>query len=195
MTVAATLLMVATSVVGCGGNLADNSAGSSSDMPRSGIRVTSSEFSEGGQLPDRYTCHGAGTSPPLRWSGVPTAAAALAVIVTDPDAPRGTYTHGVLFDLPPQVHELASASTPPQARQATNNAGTMGYTPPCPPSGTHHYRSTVVGLRDRIELPDSAPLDRAIQQIWAEALARGTLVTTVTHPCAAVLHQLVHWFA
>jgi phosphatidylethanolamine-binding protein (PEBP) family uncharacterized protein len=121
MTVAATLLMVAISAVGCGSNRAETSAGSSPDMSRSGIRVTSSEFSEGGRLPDRYTCHGAGMSPPLRFSGVPRAAAALAVIVTDPDAPRGTYTHWVVFDLSPQVHELASASTPPRARQATNS--------------------------------------------------------------------------
>jgi len=182
MTFVATLLMVAISVVGCGGHHADTSAGSSPDLSRSDIRVTSSEFSEGAQLPERYTCHGAGISPPLRFSGVPTAAAALALIVTDPDAPRGTYTHWVLFDLPPHVHELASASTPPQARQATNSAGTIGYTPPCPPSGTHHYHFTLVGLRDRIELPDGAPLDQTIQHIWAQALAHGTLVATVTHP-------------
>jgi Raf kinase inhibitor-like YbhB/YbcL family protein len=175
------LLMVAISVVGCGGNRADNSAGSSPDMSGSDITVTSPEFSEGAQLPDRYTCHGAGLSPPLRWSGVPPAAAALALIVTDPDAPGGTYTHWVVFDLPPQVHELASGTTLPQARQATNSAGTIGYTPPCPPSGTHHYRFTLIGLRDRIELPNGAPLDQAIQHISAEALARGTLVATVTH--------------
>ncbi|MDQ3886799.1 MAG: YbhB/YbcL family Raf kinase inhibitor-like protein [Actinomycetota bacterium] len=181
MTVTATLLMVATSVVGCRGNRADHGAGSSPGEPRSEITVTSSEFSEGGRLPDRYTCHGAGMSPPLQWSGVPRAAAALAVIVTDPDAPRGTYTHWVLFNLPPQVHELASATTPPQARQARNSAGMIGYTPPCPPGGTHHYQFTVVGLRDRIELPDGALLDRATQQIWAEAVAHGTLVATVTH--------------
>jgi Raf kinase inhibitor-like YbhB/YbcL family protein len=182
MTVVATLLMVAISVVGCGGTRAETSAGSSPDMSRSGIRVTSPEFTEGAQLPERYTCYGAGLSPPLRFSGVPRAAAALALIVTDPDAPGGTYTHWVVFDLPPQVQELASASTPPQARQATNSAGTIGYTPPCPPSGTHHYHFTLLGLRDRIGLPDGAPLDQAIQHIRAQALAHGTLVATVSHP-------------
>lgn len=181
ITVIATLLMVALSVGGCGGNRADTSAGSSPGMSQSNISVISPEFSEGGRLPDRYTCRGAGMFPPLRWSGVPTAAAAEAVIVTDPDAPGGIYTHWVLFDVPPQVHELAPPSIPPQARQAINSAGTIGYTPPYPPSGTHHYQFTVVGLRDRIELVDGAPLDRAIQQIQAGALARGTLVATVTH--------------
>jgi Raf kinase inhibitor-like YbhB/YbcL family protein len=177
----AALLMVAISVGGCGGGHADTRAEPPSGLPPSDISVSSPEFSEGGQLPDRYTCHGAGLPPPLRWSGVPPAAAAVAVTVTDPDAPSGTYTHWVLFDLPPTVHGLAAGSIPPQARQATNSAGTIGYTPPCPPSGTHHYRFTVIGLRDRIELPDGAPLDQAIQQIQTAALARGTLVATVTH--------------
>jgi Raf kinase inhibitor-like YbhB/YbcL family protein len=181
MTVLATLVMLAIGAAGCGGTHVDDSAGSSAGMPRSTIGITSSDFADGARLPDRYTCHGAGISPPLRFSGVPTGAAALAVIVTDPDAPGGTYTHWVLFDLPPQVHELAPGSTPAQARRATNSAGTIGYTPPCPPSGTHHYRFTVVGLRDRITLPDGAPLERAIQRIEAKALARGTLVATVTH--------------
>lgn len=177
----ATMLMVALSVGGCGGNNADTSAGSSSGMSQSDISVISPEFSAGSRLPDRYTCHGAGMFPPLRWSGVPTTAAAVAVIVTDPDAPSGTYTHWVLFDVPAQVHELTPPRIPPQARQATNSAGTIGYTPPCPPSGTHHYQFTIVGLRNRVELPDGAPLDQAIQQIQAGALARGTLVATVTH--------------
>ncbi len=174
--------MVTVSVAGCAGNSADHSAESAPGLSRSDIRVTSSEFAEGAQLPDRYTCHGAGLSPPLWWSGVPDAAATLAVIVTDPDAPRGTYTHWVVFDLPPQIRELAPATIPPQARQATNSAGTIGYTPPCPPSGTHHYQFTVVGLRHRIELPNGAPHDQAIQHIWAEALARGTLIATASHP-------------
>jgi Raf kinase inhibitor-like YbhB/YbcL family protein len=124
----------------------------------------------GGRLPERYTGYGAGLSSPLRFSGVPTGAAALAVIVTDPDAPSAMFTHGVVFDLPPHVHELASANAPSQARRETDSAGTIGYTPPCPPSGTRHYRFTPLGLRDRIELPEGASLDRAIQHIWAEAL-------------------------
>ena len=180
--IVAMLVMVAISVVGCGGTHADHSAGSPAGMSRSVIRVTSPDFADGAPLPDRYTCHGAGISPPLRFSDVPTGAAALAVIVTDSDAPGGPYTHWVVFDLPPQVHELASASLPPQARQATNSAGTIGYNPPCPPSGTHHYQFALVALRDRIELPDGAPLQRAIQQIRAQALAHGTLVATVKRP-------------
>ena len=181
MTGTAMLVIIAISVAGCGGNHADTRAGSSPAMSPSDISVTSPEFSEGGRLPDRYTCHGAGMSPPLRWSAPPAAAAAVAVTVTDPDAPSGTYTHWVLFDLPRQVHELAPGNIPPQARQATNSAGTIGYTPPCPPSGTHHYQFTVVGLHDRLELPDGAPLDQAIQHIQAATVARGTLVATVTH--------------
>ena len=181
-TVATTLLIAATCVGGCGGNHADHGAESSPDTSGALLTVTSSEFAAGGQLPDRYTCFGAGLSPPLRWSSMPATAAAVAVIITDPDASRGPYTHWVIFDLPAQVHELASATIPPQARQARNSAGTIGYTPPCPPSGTHHYHFTVVGLRDRIALPDAAPRDQAIRQIRAETVARGTLVATVTHP-------------
>src|SRR5579883_1185225 len=70
------------------------------------IKVTSSVFPEGGMIPQQYTCDGANLSPPLSLSGLPAGTASLALLVEDPDAPRGTFTHWVAFNLPPVLHEV-----------------------------------------------------------------------------------------
>src|SRR6266516_664011 len=70
------------------------------DTAPGSIAVTSTAFGEGAKIPARYTCRGDGTSPPLAWSGLPSGTATVALIVDDPDAPAGTYTHWVVWDIP-----------------------------------------------------------------------------------------------
>ncbi len=103
------------------------------------LAITSSAFAEGGPIPREFTCDGAGTSPPLVWSGIPAGTAALFLIVDDPDA--GGFIHWVASDLNPTIAGLAAgASTAPNApAQGTNSFGRIGYGGPCPPSGTHRY--------------------------------------------------------
>ncbi|GAB3450200.1 YbhB/YbcL family Raf kinase inhibitor-like protein [Phycicoccus ginsengisoli] len=141
------------------------------------ITVTSEAFVEGGTVPRRYTCDGPGTSPPLAWSGVPTGAAALALVVDDPDAPSGTFTHWVLLDLPPSTRSIPEGVTPPGV-QARNSAGKAAWMGPCPPSGTHHYRFTVVALRSPTGLRDGAALADALEAVRGGALAQGRLTAT-----------------
>jgi len=114
------------------------------DAPTS-ITVTSRTFEDGRQIPPDNTCKGAGTPPALAWTGVPPAAKSLALVVDDPDAPGGTYVHWVVYDLQPADGTLAGPA-PTGAREAANSGGGDGWTPPCPPSGTHHYRFTVYAL-------------------------------------------------
>jgi Raf kinase inhibitor-like YbhB/YbcL family protein len=105
--------------------------------------LTSSAFRDGGNIPAKYTCDGDGVSPPLAWTGVPPGAQALALIVDDPDAPSGVFTHWVVFGIPPTVDRLAENAShggmPPGAKQGRNSTGKTGWFGPCPPSGTHHY--------------------------------------------------------
>ena len=142
------------------------------------ITVTSTGFQNDQPIPARFSCDGAGVSPPLAWQGVPSEAQALALVVDDPDAPRGTFVHWVVLDIPPSSPSLSEAQLPAGATQATNSAGKAAYFGPCPPSGTHHYRFTVYALSAPTGLPDGAGLDEALEAIEASAIARGRLVGT-----------------
>lgn len=145
------------------------------------ITVTSAAFDDGSPIPARYTCKGENLSPPLAWSGVPSGAAALALVVADPDAPAGTYVHWVVLDADPGTASAGEGEVPAGGRQARNSAKHARYDGPCPPSGTHRYRFTVFALSRATGLRDGADLHTALAAIDRLATARGTLVGTVSH--------------
>jgi Raf kinase inhibitor-like YbhB/YbcL family protein len=157
-------------VAACGGG-----AEVSADVP-SDIDVTSSAFAHDEAIPVVYSCAGQNISPPLAWSGVPNDAREVAVVVDDPDAPRGTFTHWILYGLPPSTSSLDENSTPVEAKQAKNSAGRAAYAGPCPPSGTHHYRFTVFALDELLDLSEGADTDEALDAISEHAVAQGQLV-------------------
>lgn len=165
------LTIAALLAAGCG----SGSPAEPATTAAAGIAVSSTAFRDGGTIPRRYTCDGASTSPPLAWSGLPASTKSLAIVVDDPDAPNGTFTHWVLVDLAPETTELAEGTTPPGAKQVSNSAGEPSYAGPCPPSGTHHYRFTVYALSKATGLADGAGLDEALKAIDADTVARGRL--------------------
>jgi Raf kinase inhibitor-like YbhB/YbcL family protein len=146
--------------------------------PTASLTVTSSAFADGAVIPRAFTCKGADVSPPLQWSGVPSGARSLALVVDDPDAPGGTFTHWVVFDIDPTATSLAADAVPPGARQARNSAGHARYDGPCPPSGRHHYRFRVYVLRSPLTVPNGADKDQGLSAIDAKGLADGTLTGT-----------------
>lgn len=168
ITVAACCLLLA----GCGGG-----AEVKSDAPRQ-IRVTSSAFAADAPIPTAYSCKGDNIAPPLAWTGIPSGAREIALVVDDPDAPSGTYTHWILFGLAPSTASLAEGVVPAGAKQARNSAGHPAYDGPCPPSGTHHYRFTIYTLDAPIDLADGASKDAALDAISDHATAQGRLVGT-----------------
>lgn len=112
------------------------------------LSLTSSMFAHGGAIPRRYTCDGDDVSPPLAWTGVPDGTRSLALIVDDPDAPdprapKMTWVHWVLYDLPPETTGLpegvASRDLPAGTREGVNDWKRTGYGGPCPPRGRHRY--------------------------------------------------------
>lgn len=147
----------------------------STDVPTA-IDVTSSAFGADEEIPVVHSCAGQNISPPLAWTGVPDEARELALVVDDPDAPRGTFTHWIVFGLPPSTSSVDENSVPAGAKQAKNSAGRAEYAGPCPPSGTHHYRFTVYALDASLELPDGVSTDRALDAISEHAIAQGQLV-------------------
>jgi Raf kinase inhibitor-like YbhB/YbcL family protein len=118
------------------------------------MRISTPAFQNGGNIPIKYTCDGDNISPPLAIYDVPPEAKSLAIIVEDPDAPRGTFTHWVVWGMDPGTRELPEDKVPSRARQIENDFGMAEYDGPCPPSGTHRYFFRVYAL-DTIGMPPS----------------------------------------
>jgi Raf kinase inhibitor-like YbhB/YbcL family protein len=129
------------------------------------MKITSSAFQEGGNIPSQFTCDGANVNPPLHIDQVPAGAKSLALIVDDPDAPGGTFVHWLAWNIDPKTTDIAENSVPPNAVQGKNGFGKTGYGGPCPPSGTHRYYFRVYAL-DVAQVQGGstrADLDRAMQ--------------------------------
>lgn len=105
------------------------------------MHLHSPAFVNGEPMPRRFTCDGENLSPPLQWTGAPPATRSFALVCTDPDAPRGTFHHWAVFDLPATLAGLPEGQVPSGIRGATNDFGKPGYGGPCPPRGhgSHHY--------------------------------------------------------
>ena len=151
------------------------------------FEITSSAFEHQGAIPRRYTCDGDDVSPALHWSGVPEGTRSLALIVDDPDAPdpaapRMTYVHWVLYNLPADSTGLAEAIAPEQlpdgTGQGVNDWGRTGYGGPCPPIGRHRYFHKLYALDTQLgglRRPTKAQLEAAMQgHILAQAELVGT---------------------
>ena len=112
------------------------------------LKLKSSAFDNGTEIPARYTCKGDDVSPPLSWEAVPEATRSLVLIVDDPDAPdpaapKVVWVHWVLCNIPPEINTLAehitSATLPAGAIEGINDWQRLGYGGPCPPIGRHRY--------------------------------------------------------
>ena len=147
------------------------------------LALTSSAFPAGGSIPGRYCCDGEDLSPPLAWSGAPEGTRAFALIVDDPDAPdpeapKTTWVHWVLFDIPADVRELAEGNVPAGAREGRNDWGQPGYRGPCPPVGRHRYFHKLYALDTLLGdlgTPAKQEVERAME---GHVLARTELVGT-----------------
>ncbi|MGH7509146.1 MAG: YbhB/YbcL family Raf kinase inhibitor-like protein [Gemmatimonadales bacterium] len=148
------------------------------------IELTSPAFAHGTRIPVEYTCEGKDISPPLAWTGVPVETRSLALVCDDPDAPRGTWVHWVLYNLPTEVVELAPGvprvpELPSGARQGRNDSGVIGYSGPCPPPGKpHRYFFRLYAIDIALGLPHGvtkAELEQALDQ---HILGQGTLMGT-----------------
>ena len=162
------------------------------------MNLSSTSFQDGSQIPAKFTCSGAGISPQLAWTAPPAKTASLALIVTDPDAPRGTWVHWVLYNLPaagtralpeglPALDQL-----PDGALQGRNDFGKIGYGGPCPPPGSpHHYVFTLYALDAKLNLPVGATRAQVEAAMQGHILASGRLVGMFQRYAANLLHAAV----
>ena len=148
------------------------------------FRVTSSSFRDGDAIPVRYTCDGENVSPPLSWDMVPEGSGALVLVMDDPDAPRGTFTHWVLYDIPPGTRELPEAIPPRDAlddgaRHGRNDFGKLGYGGPCPPPGApHHYRFTLYAVDAPLGLAPGVTKQEVTNALDGHTIGSARLVGT-----------------
>ncbi len=146
------------------------------------LDVRSPVFVEGDRIPVKYTCDGGDVSPPLYWSPGPTATQSYALIVDDPDAPRGPFTHWLMYDIPFNTTKLDEYVTALDrlddgSLQGKNHFGRTGYGGPCPPPGKpHRYRFNVYALDTRLNLdPGTATKESILQAMRGHVLAQGEL--------------------
>jgi Raf kinase inhibitor-like YbhB/YbcL family protein len=129
------------------------------------LALTSPAFPPNGEIPTVHTCEGADTSPPLAWSGAPAGTKSFALVVDDPDAPdpaapKQTWVHWVVFDLPSTTSSLAAgAALPAGARAGRNDYGHDRWDGPCPPIGRHRYVHKLYALD--VTVGDAGSLNKA----------------------------------
>jgi len=189
MMAAATAAAV-TTLGACGGGSATADRGNKAadalfaeDLGDSGgaLRISSPNVADGDALPARFSCDSTGISPALVITGVPDGTAELAIVLDDPDAEGGTYTHWILAGLPAADTSLAEDYVPPKATSARNSAGRSGYAAVCPPEGdaAHTYRISVYALDEPTgDTVDKQLATDALEAIAERATARATMRAT-----------------
>ncbi|HZU99546.1 MAG TPA: YbhB/YbcL family Raf kinase inhibitor-like protein [Planctomycetota bacterium] len=144
--------------------------------------IRSTSFQDGSAIPTRFTQDGEDVSPAVSCSEVPEGTKSLALIVDDPDAPdpaapKTTFVHWVVFDIPPDAKGLPEGGLPAGAKQGKNDAGSVGYVGPAPPKGKHRYFFKLYALDTTLNLnePTKKDLEKAMQgHVLAQAQVMGT---------------------
>jgi Raf kinase inhibitor-like YbhB/YbcL family protein len=144
------------------------------------MKITSTAFPESGNIPSQFTCDGADRHPTLHFAEVSPGAKSLVLIVDDPDAPSGLFTHWLVWNIDPKLMDVSERNFPGGAVEGTNDFGKTGYGGPCPPSGTHRYFFKIFALDRMLDLRSDAKraeLDRAME---GHIIAQGQLMGRYT---------------
>jgi len=148
------------------------------------FELRSSAFRQNQAIPKKYTCDGSDVSVPLNWNDPVHETKSFALIADDPDAPRGTWVHWVLYDLPADTRELAEGIPAKEtlddgAKQGKNDFGKIGYGGPCPPPGPiHHYRFKQYALDKMVGLRPGATKQQLLDAMKGHILAQAELIGT-----------------
>jgi Raf kinase inhibitor-like YbhB/YbcL family protein len=159
--------------------------------PAMTMKLTSTVFAHDAAIPSRYTCDGPNVSPQLAWSGAPAATKSFALVVTDPDAPdpkapKMTWVHWVIYDLPAEATGLREAvppkGLPPGTQEGANDWGRTGYGGPCPPIGRHRYVHTLYALDTVLSDLDKPTRAKLLAAMQGHVLATAELIGTYQRP-------------
>lgn len=145
--------------------------------PPGGLRLTSPAFSDGAPIPNQYTSKGDNVNPPLNILNTPAGAESLAIIMHDPDAPRGDFLHWLVWDIPPSTEAIAANSLPVGALQGFNDSDELGYMGPAPPpgTGTHRYTFELYALNTTLDMDAHATREELESTMKGHILDHTTL--------------------
>lgn len=139
------------------------------------LTVTSSAFEHNQPIPSKYSCDEQNINPPLTIEGIPEGTKSLAVILDDPDAPRGTFDHWVMWNIAPTKNKIGEHQAP--GKEGLNSMGEKGYTGPCPPPGKpHHYNFKVYALDTELSLPEESSKKDLEKAMKGHIAAEGKLI-------------------
>lgn len=124
--------------------------------PKPAMKLTSPVFENYQKIPVDYTCDGKKFRPPFSIEGVPKQAKSLAIIIDDPDAPMGTFTHWLIWNISPEITRIDEGVAPTMSQEGTTSTGKQVYVPPCPSSGQHRYFFTLYALDTKLGLDGKA---------------------------------------
>ena len=145
------------------------------------MQISSQAFTNGGKIPDKYTMYGENKIPPIHIEQVPEKARSLALIVDDPDAPKGTFNHWLLFNMDPKIKDIKEDSVPVMASQGQNDFGEVGYGGPKPPSGEHRYFFKAYALDTVLPLGRASKRDELEREMKDHVLDSAMLIGKYAH--------------
>jgi Raf kinase inhibitor-like YbhB/YbcL family protein len=142
----------------------------------SNMELLSPAFKNNEKIPSKYTCDGENINPPLTIGNVPERAKALVLIVYDPDAPAGIWTHWIMWNISPLTTSIPENFIPDEGAVGQNSFGNNNYGGPCPPGGTHHYNFKLYAIADTLKLPLNSKLQDIEFAMEGKIIAQTTLV-------------------
>lgn len=150
------------------------------------MRIWSRAFKDGEKIPKDFSCEGGNASPELLIEDVPPEAKSLALVMDDPDAPRGTFVHWLLWNIPPEAKLIPEGRTEGGALEGRNDADKAGYIGPCPPPGhgIHHYHFKLYALDGMLGLAAGAGKNNLVKEIDAHKITETELVGTYERQAA-----------
>ncbi len=140
------------------------------------MQLTSSVFQNNDYLPEKYTCNGQNINPPLLISGIPPNTKSLALIIDDPDAPSGIWTHWLVWNIQLDTAEIPENSVPPSAFEGITSWGKPGYNGPCPPFGVHRYFFKLFALDTLLNLPSSSTVTQLLTAMQNHIVAKAEII-------------------
>jgi Raf kinase inhibitor-like YbhB/YbcL family protein len=141
------------------------------------MKIQSPAFQNNQSIPSKYTCDGGDVNPPLEFLEVPKEAKTLALIVDDPDAPKGDWVHWLVWNINPVINQIAESSVPEEAVEGVTDFGRACWGGPCPPSGNpHHYHFALYALDGKLNLPSYSVKKDLLQAMNGHIIGQAELV-------------------
>ena len=146
------------------------------------MKISSPVFLDNQKIPNKFSCDGENVNPPLAFSEIPQNSKSLVLIVDDPDAPNGDFTHWVVINIDPTVREIPQNSVPKGGMEGITSRGVAGWVSPCPPSGVHRYVFKLCALDSILNLSSNADKNAVEQAMEGHVIEKAEIIGLYSRP-------------